>query len=294
MSTNHAAGMLQLTPELIEAYKKEIVTISQMFALSANENGSRETLSKLDPIKNFKKADSTSGESYYNSAIVPILTKKNIPGKGLVSVHKAKVVKFGINEIKVFPYISSNNMKDGRPVDEKFILWLPVSAKDDRVEFDKEAFGIVRDSIAIMLNDIYCVDPNQKEEYMSTLTTIGDVIAIDQHAADKGILPLPTVEETKLNFAISRNFSLIFGHLMSVIEAKVTGNLIMNIEQEKTFESCSKEVFETMKTITNIYPTVNYNRSNRMTINPGQTITTGGLNQYTPVAGPVSGVSVKR
>ena len=115
-----------------------------------------------------------------------------------------------------------------------------------------------------------------------------------QHAADKGILPLPTVEETKLNFAISRNFSLIFGHLMSVIEAKVTGNLIMNIEQEKTFESCSKEVFETMKTITNIYPTVNYNRSNRMTINPGQTITTGGLNQYTPVAGPVSGVSVKR
>lgn len=294
MSTNHAAGMLQLTPELIEGYKKEIITISQMFALSANENGSRETLSKLDPIKNFKKADSTSGESYYNSAIIPLLTKKNIAGKGLVSVHKAKVVKFGINDIKVFPYISSNNMKDGRPTDEKFILWLPVSAKDNRVEFDKDAFGIVRDSIAIMLNDIYCVDPNQKEEYMSTLTTIGDVIAIDQHAADKG-MALPTDEATKLNFAISRNFSLIFGHLMSVIEAKVTGNLIMNVEQEKTFESCSKEVFETMKSITNIYPTVNYNRSNRMTIEPGQTITTGGINHYVPVAGPVSGsVSVKR
>ena len=267
-------GQLKLSQELIMGNGNIFLQILGALAESANTNKSRETFKKLDPFYNFVKNDSIGATSAeYSSAIVPLVTYIN--GQ---PVQESKEVQLGINNVIMFAFISVKNLKeDGTPKDEKDIIWDFAPATTNREDTIKNAFNIMRDQLALILNSVYCLDSNNDGEYVSTLITLGDIISLDAYINERG-LPKQDLNNVQKEFVVSREFTLILIHLMTVIEAKVTGNLRMNLEEDETFRGVSQATLETIKSIATLYPSI-AQKADRFETNVqyGSSINTGSI-----------------
>jgi hypothetical protein len=274
MSKEMMAPGFKLTQDLVIGNDKVFLQILAALADSANKNSNRETFKKLDPHQNFIKNDSVgAATTEYVSGIVPLVTTIN--GQ---PVQETKTVKLGVNEITMFAFISVKNLKeDGTPKEYKDIIWDFAPATYDRELLVKETFDVFRDQLALIMNTIYCLDASNEGEYVSTLITLGDFVALDQYITERG-LPKQDLNNVQREFVVSREFTLILIHLMTMVEAKINGNLKMGLEEDETFNGVSEATLETIKTIATLYPSVGQRGQNvDTTINYGSSLNTGAI-----------------